>query len=126
MREATRDSIIANRKAKAGRGMQSGLADKNQQSATLNRDGRVYRRRVRLRVYRASFPNHWNLQGPQTAFVRWEGKLCLSLWILTKFIWDLGSKDWMMAETKLNIAQRISAAMNDVDYIQKEKKQGRK
>lgn len=29
-----------------------------------------------------------------------------------------------MAETKLNIAQRISAAMNDVDYIQKEKKQG--
>ena len=26
--------------------------------------------------------------------------------------------------TKLNIAQRISAAMNDVDYIQKEKKQG--
>jgi len=31
-----------------------------------------------------------------------------------------------MAETKLNIAQRISAAMNDVDYIQKEKKQGMK
>jgi hypothetical protein len=30
----------------------------------------------------------------------------------------------IMAETKLNIAQRISAAMNDVDYIQKEKKQG--
>ena len=31
-----------------------------------------------------------------------------------------------MAETKLNIAQRISAAMNDVDYIQKEKKEGMK
>lgn len=28
--------------------------------------------------------------------------------------------------TKLNIAQRISAAMNDVDYIQKEKKEGMK
>lgn len=29
-----------------------------------------------------------------------------------------------MTDKKLNIAQRISAAMNDVDYIQKEKKQG--
>lgn len=59
LREATRDSSIANRKAKAGRGLQSGLTDKNQQYAALNRDGMVYKRRIGSEGYRASFPNRW-------------------------------------------------------------------
>lgn len=40
------DSVMVNRRVKAGRGTQSGLTDKNRQSVTLNRDGRVYKRRT--------------------------------------------------------------------------------
>jgi len=55
---------MADRKAKAGRGLQSGLTDK--EPANLLRSivtTGVYKRRIGSEVYDSSFPNHWNTLG---------------------------------------------------------------